>query len=130
LSHELRTPISAIMGWIAVMRTRRGDAAKTERALQVIERNALQQAKLIDDLLDVSRIISGKLKLERRPTELSRAVSEAIEAARPAAQERNISLATSVAPGIRVSGDHVRLVQIGSNLLSNAIKFTPEGGRI
>lgn len=130
LSHELRTPLSAIMGWIAVMRTRRGDPAKTEKALQVIERNALQQAKLIDDLLDVSRIISGKLKLERRPTDLSHAVSEAVDAQRPAANEKKLTLTASVIPGAWVSGDHVRLVQIAANLLTNAIKFTPAGGRI
>ena len=130
LSHELRTPLSAIMGWIAVIRARSGDPGTTQRALEVIERNAKHQAKLIDDLLDVSRIISGKLRLERAPVDFSQAIGEAIDAARPAANDRETALNASVEPGILVHGDYSRLVQIASNLLTNAIKFTPRHGTV
>ena len=130
VSHELRTPIAAIMGWIAVIRTRRGDAGKVDEALAIIERNATQQAKLIDDLLDISRSISGKLQVERERTDLSEAVQEAIDGVRPAATEKEIDLHVAVPRGIAIDGDYGRLVQIADNLLSNAIKFTPRRGRV
>ena len=130
LSHELRTPVAAIVGWIAVLRARRGDAQKTEQALAVIERNALQQTRLIDDLLDVSRIVAGKLRLERKPTDLSAAIGEALDGVRPLARDKRIALEARIEPAIAVHGDHSRLVQVAANLLVNAVKFTPEDGRI
>jgi signal transduction histidine kinase len=130
LSHELRTPLSAIIGWIAVIRARGHEPGKMQQALDIIERNAAQQAKLIDDLLDVSRIISGKLQVRREPADLSAAVNEALDAARPAAQEKGLVLQATVQPGIRVDGDYLRLIQITNNLVSNALKFTPKKGRV
>jgi signal transduction histidine kinase/DNA-binding response OmpR family regulator len=131
LSHELRTPMNAIMGWAQLLREGKLDAATTARAVQTIDRNARVQTQLISDILDVSRIVSGKLRLDVRPVELVRAVEAALDTIRPAAQARSIDLQTVLDAGTGlVSGDVDRLQQVVWNLLSNAIKFTPHGGRV
>jgi signal transduction histidine kinase len=131
LSHELRTPLNAILGWVQVLRTGKLDAAAGARALETIERNSRAQAQLIADLLDVSRIITGKLRLELKPVELSRIIDAALDSARPAADAKAIELVVSLAPlESPVLGDNDRLHQVIWNLLSNAIKFTPRGGRV
>ena len=131
LSHELRTPMNAIMGWAQLLREGKLDAATTARAVQTIDRNARVQTQLISDILDVSRIVSGKLRLDVRPVELVRAVEAALDTIRPAAEARDIDVQTALDAGAGlVSGDADRLQQVVWNLLSNAIKFTPSGGRV
>ena len=133
LSHELRTPLSAILGWTRTLRTGAADAAKVEHGLEVIERNVRAQTKLIDDLLDVSRIITGKLRLTVRPAPLAPIIDAALDAMRPAAEAKDIQIAVErrVSPGEdMVVGDPDRLQQVVWNLVSNAIKFTPPGGRV
>jgi signal transduction histidine kinase/ActR/RegA family two-component response regulator len=131
LSHELRTPLNAILGWAQVLRSGKVDAPTTERALEAVERNARAQAQLISDLLDVSRIITGKLRLELRPVDLPRILEAALDSVRPAAEAKEIHL--HIVPG-QVAGPFVgdpdRLQQVFWNLLSNAIKFTPQGGSV
>jgi PAS domain S-box-containing protein len=130
LSHELRTPLSAILGWAQVLRTR-GDAATQPHAIASIERNARLQVQLIEDLLDLSRIVAGKVRLETRPVELGPVLLAAIETIRPAAEAKSLELVVQIdaAPAV-VRGDPDRLQQIFSNLLSNAMKFTPSHGRV
>jgi PAS domain S-box-containing protein len=131
LSHELRTPISAVLGWTQVLTAAKPDEETLNRALESIVRNARQQVQLIDDLLDLSRIIAGKLRLEVRPVDLVPAVLAAVETTRPAAQAKEIQITSQLDPGTcAVMGDPDRLQQIFWNLLSNAVKFTPAGGRI
>jgi signal transduction histidine kinase/ActR/RegA family two-component response regulator len=131
LSHELRTPLTSLMGWACLMRGPALNEAMLQQGLEAIERAAKVQSQLIDDLLDVSRIISGKLNLDVRPVELASAVEAAIGVVRPAADAKSIQLTYSAGSSIGViSGDSARLQQIVWNLLSNAVKFTPEGGRI
>ncbi|HXG65548.1 MAG TPA: ATP-binding protein [Blastocatellia bacterium] len=131
VSHELRTPLNAIMGWSHMLRAQKQDAASLARGLEVIERNARLQAQLIEDILDVSRIITGKLRLRLRPTRLAPVVHQAVEAARPAARAKGIHLEEALDYSVgAVSGDPDRLQQVVWNLLSNAIKFTPKGGRV
>ncbi|HEX8557253.1 MAG TPA: CHASE domain-containing protein [Pyrinomonadaceae bacterium] len=131
LSHELRTPLTAILGWAKMLRAGPADAAMTARGLEAVERNAVAQTRLIDDLLDVSRVITGKLRLEARPVELSRVVEAGVESVRPAAEARGVRLDVRLgAGGALVSGDPDRLQQVVWNLLSNAIKFTPGGGTV
>ncbi len=131
LSHELRTPLNAILGWAQVLRTGKVDEATTARALEAVERNARAQAQLISDLLDVSRIITGKLRLELTPVELPRIIDAALDSVRPAADAKGIrirlTLDSAVGPLV---GDPDRLQQVIWNLLSNAIKFTPKGGAV
>jgi PAS domain S-box-containing protein len=131
LSHELRTPLTAMLGWLAIMRGHRLDQKTTEHAIETIERNAQAQAQLIEDLVDVSRIVGGKLNLEVRPINLLPAIKAAIEVVRPAADAKSISIEincdSSVGP---VSGDPARLQQVIWNLLANAVKFTPKGGTV
>jgi len=131
LSHELRTPLTAILGWAKVLLLKRDDPASLGRGLDAIARNAKAQARLIDDLLDMNRIASGKLRLEVQSTDLASVVEAAVEAARPSAEAKEIRVQTllSPLPG-PVSGDPHRLQQVIWNLLSNAIKFTSRGGRI
>ena len=130
-SHELRTPLTAVVGWARLLRTGKLDAENSERALEAIERNAALQTKLIDDLLDVSRIITGKLSLDRRAIEMAHVVSDAVNTVRPAADAKNITIETSFdANAEPVLGDANRLQQVVWNLLSNAVKFTPKNGRI
>jgi PAS domain S-box-containing protein len=131
LSHELRTPLTAMLGWLSILRAHRVDQKTTEHAIETIERNAKAQAQLIEDLVDVSRIVGGKLNLELRPIDLLPVINAAIEVVRPAAEAKTISIEinynSSVGP---VSGDPDRLQQVIWNLLSNAVKFTPKGGSI
>ena len=132
LSHELRTPLHAIVGWIALLRARPFDDETRAHALEVIERNAKAQTALIEDLLDVSRITLGQLRLTWRPVELAPVVFSAVDAIRPTAETKDVTISTDIAldPEITVRGDATRLRQIFWNLLSNAVKFTPEGGRV
>ena len=131
LSHELRTPLNAILGWVRLMSSGNLDAATVQRALEIIERNTRLQAQLIEDLLDVSRIISGKLRLDLRPAALSSVVEAAIESVRPTADAKRITIQfTSTAASDNVLIDVGRMQQVIWNLLSNALKFTPEGGRV
>jgi PAS domain S-box-containing protein len=131
LSHELRTPLNSIMGWAQVLRTRPSDESMRARALETIERNARAQAQLIADLLDVSRIVSGKLALDLAPVQVLGIVEQSLEAARPAAIRAGVRLEVEFRSRAgRVSGDAGRLQQVVGNLLSNAIKFTPRGGRV
>ncbi|MBD2102600.1 response regulator [Leptolyngbya sp. FACHB-261] len=131
LSHELRTPLNAVLGWAQLLRSRNLEPHMTARALETIERNAKSQAKLIDDLLDVSRIINGNLALNVRPVALPPLIEAALEAERYAAMAKGIRVELIVDPSLGlVAGDPDRLQQVVWNLLSNAIKFTPEGGRV
>jgi len=131
LSHELRTPLTSIIGWTNLMRAGQVRGEVQAQALETIERNAKIQSRLIDDLLDLSRIISGKLLLEAREVNLDTVVSNSIEVVRPAANAKGIQLTYECEPGGKtISGDSARLQQVAWNLLSNAVKFTPEGGRV
>ncbi|HEU4593671.1 MAG TPA: ATP-binding protein [Pyrinomonadaceae bacterium] len=131
MSHELRTPMTAILGWTHLLRTSAFGVAESAHALDIIERNAHMQTKLIDDLLDISRIITGKLRLEVRPVDLGAVVEAAVEATRPAAEAKSLRLHSLVDPHAGpVSGDPDRLQQVVWNLLTNAVKFTPKGGRV
>jgi len=131
LSHELRTPLTAILGWSHILRTKREDHDTLSRGLETIERNAKVQAQLIEDILDVSRIVTGKLRVELRPIELGAVVQAAIEVVRPAAESKAIALDVDLmAAPCTIEGDAERLQQVAWNLLSNAVKFTPQGGRI
>lgn len=131
LSHELRTPLTAILGWLTLMRANKLDERTTTHAIETIERNAKAQAQLIEDLVDVSRIVGGKLSLEVRPTDLLSVVNAAIEVIRPAADAKFIKLeVNSDSWSGFVSGDPARLQQVIANLLSNAVKFTPNGGSV
>ena len=131
VSHELRTPISAVLGWARLLRTGKLDATASARAVEVIERSAAAQAQLVDDLLDVSRVERGELRLYVRPVDLHAVVEAAIEAVRPAATARGTTIAADLdAAAGPVVGDPARLQQVTWNLLSNAIKFTPHGGRV
>ncbi len=131
LSHELRTPLTSILGWASMVRNGEVEGANATRALETIERNARSQARLIDDLLDVSRIITGNLRLDLNPLNLTPIVEAAIDALRPTADVKGIQLKTEFTPGeCLVKGDPNRLRQVIWNLLSNAIKFTPEDGAV
>jgi PAS domain S-box-containing protein len=131
VSHELRTPLNSILGWAQLMRAGRLDEPTSIRALESIERNAKAQAKLVDDLLDVSRIISGKLRLEIRPIQLLSVINDAIDSLRHALDAKSIRLELFLDPAAsHVQGDPARLQQVTWNLLSNAAKFTAGGGRI
>ncbi|HEY9230510.1 MAG TPA: ATP-binding protein, partial [Blastocatellia bacterium] len=131
VSHELRTPLNSMMGWAQLLRTGNLDKPDIARGLEAIERNARAQTQLVDDLLDVSRIITGKLRLNICPIELSAIIRATIDMVRPAASAKAIQLEFSATHGVSViSGDPDRLQQIVWNLLSNAIKFTPKGGRV
>ena len=131
VSHELRTPLTAIVGWLHLVRTGQMDAPSVERALETVERNARSQAQLINDLLDVSRVVTGKLHLDVQPVALAAVVDGAITSVRPAADAKRIGIRAALDPRLpNVQGDRDRLQQVFWNLLSNAVKFTPEGGRI
>ncbi|HYP28547.1 MAG TPA: PAS domain S-box protein [Blastocatellia bacterium] len=129
VSHELRNPLNSLLGWLHIVRTRRLDEAATAHAIEAIENNARMQARLINDLLDLSRISSGKLHLTIADLDLAQVVETAIQQMRPSADEKNISIETSLESSL-VLGDSDRLTQAVQNLLSNAIKFTPRGGVI
>ena len=131
LSHELRTPLNPILGWAKLLRSRSFDASSRDRALETIERNAKLQTQLIEDLLDVSRILQGKLSLNICAINLAEVIEAAIETVSFAASTKSIQIHTVLAPTIvQVSGDPSRLQQVVWNLLSNAIKFTPAGGQV
>ncbi len=131
LSHELRTPLTSILGWASMIRNGEVEGAAATRALETIERNARSQARLIDDLLDVSRIITGNLRLDLNPLNLTAVVEAAVDALRPTADVKDIKLSTQFTPGeCLVKGDPNRLRQVIWNLLSNAIKFTQRGGSV
>jgi PAS domain S-box-containing protein len=131
LSHELRTPLSAIVGWTHMLRSGQLDAATATRAIETIDRNARVQTQLISDILDVSRIVSGKLHLDVRPIELASAITAALDTVRPSADAKGLTLESSLEPAaMPVSADPDRLQQVVWNLLANAIKFTPRGGRV
>jgi signal transduction histidine kinase/ActR/RegA family two-component response regulator len=131
LSHELRTPLNAVLGWAVTLRTAQLDAATRARALEAIERNARAQSQLIEDLLDISRIVTGKLRLDVRLLEPIVVVEAALDAMRPAARAKDIEITTALEPRTGpVYGDPDRLQQVVLNLLTNAIKFTGKGGRI
>ena len=131
VSHELRTPLTAISGWAHLLSDGKLDDTAQSRGLEAIERQARSQRQLIDDLLDVSHIVSGKLRLDGREVEPSRIINGAIDAVRPTAETKNIHMVVDLdlLKGA-VFGDSERLQQVIWNLLSNAIKFTPEGGRV
>ncbi|MBI3950706.1 MAG: response regulator [Acidobacteria bacterium] len=131
VSHELRTPMAAILGFADLLRSGELDEVNAARAIQIIDRNAQAQAQLIEDLLDVSRIVTGKLTLNVRPVELVPIIYVALDTIKPAAESKGISLETKLNPTVGpISGDPDRLQQVVWNLLSNAIKFTPRGGRV
>jgi signal transduction histidine kinase/CheY-like chemotaxis protein len=129
VSHELRTPLNAILGWTATLR-RRKPGPDVERALEVIERNARRQARLIDEVLDVSRIISGKLTLNVSSLVLADVVRAAIETVSPAAAAKQVRIVSDLDPTLPIVADGDRLQQVTWNLLANALKFTPIGGTI
>ncbi len=131
LSHELRTPLTSILGWATLIRQGEFDEANFDRAIETIERNARSQARLIDDLLDVSRIITGNLRLQIRPIDLVSVVEAAKDGLRPTAEAKRITLHTELEPeSCLVKGDPNRLRQVIWNLVINAIKFTPRGGNV
>lgn len=131
VSHELRTPLNSILGWAQLLQTGSLDESASSRALMTIERNTKTLAQIIEDLLDVSRIITGKLLLDVQPVELHSVVEAALESIRPATDAKSIQLQVSLDAGVgAVSGDPNRLQQIVWNLLSNAIKFTPTAGQV
>ena len=131
ISHELRTPLSAILGWARMLRLGQLSPEDSIKALDTIERNARAQAQLVDDLLDVSRIITGKLRMDVRPADPNAFIDAAVESVRPAADAKGVRVQKVVDTGaISIPGDPVRLQQVIWNLLSNAIKFTPRGGRV
>lgn len=131
VSHELRTPLSAIVGWTYMLREGTVSAEQVPHALETIERNARAQTQLVNDLLDVSRIISGKIQIETLPVDLSGVIASAVGTVRLAAEARTISLEINLGENLPlITGDVRRLQQVVWNLLSNAVKFTPSGGRI
>jgi signal transduction histidine kinase/DNA-binding response OmpR family regulator len=130
LSHELRTPLTAILGWSHLLRMNKLREPQFAHALETIERNARSQSQLIDDLLDVSRIVTGKLQIEFSTVNLSPVIEAAVESVHPALTSKEIKLEIVLEPGVRVQGDANRLQQIFWNLFTNAIKFTPKGGNI
>ena len=131
ISHELRTPLSAILGWARMLRMGQLSGDDAGKALETIERNARAQSQLIDDLLDVSRIITGKLRMDVQPADPNSFIDAAVEAVRPAAEAKGVRVQKIMDTGpVAIPGDPVRLQQVVWNLLSNAIKFTPRGGRV
>ena len=131
VSHEIRTPLTAIIGWSHLLRSGRLDEATTRRAMETIDRNAKAQAQLIEDILDVSRVITGKLRLRNEPVDIASVINAAIDSVQLAIDSKDLHLEVTLDPSVRHTfGDAGRLQQVVWNLLSNAIKFTPSGGRI
>jgi PAS domain S-box-containing protein len=130
VSHELRTPLTAMLGWVSVLRQAKLPPDRVARALQTIDQNGRVQAALIDDLLDVSRIVTGRLHIEFAAVDLRAVLEAALDGIRPAAAVKGVRLASSLAADATVSGDAIRLRQVVSNVLSNAVKFTPAGSGI
>ena len=131
VSHELRTPLNAVLGWTSLLRSTQMDEVRRAKALETIERNARLQQKIVEDILDVQRIIGGQLRLDREPMPFRPVVESAVESIRPMAAGKSIALTVELGddPAILI-GDHARLQQVVWNLLSNAMKFTPEGGGV
>jgi len=131
LSHEIRTPLNAIVGWVSILRNEKRNDADLEEGLDVIQRSTDAQVRIISDILDVSRILSGKMTLDIRPSDLSAVIKAAVDATRPAAEARGVALVIDLDPSARyASCDAARMHQVVVNLLSNAVKFTPKGGRV
>jgi PAS domain S-box-containing protein len=130
VSHELRTPLNAILGWTQMAHLRGNDRDVVERAIGVMERNAKALARIVDDILDVSRIVNGKLQVEMTKTDFTEVARAALEIARPSAGVKGVTLGESLAEDCAMRGDHGRLEQVVTNLLSNAIKFTRQGGKV
>src|SRR5262245_34832545 len=131
LSHELRTPLNAVIGWSRILKAGRLDNESSLHAIEVIERNAWAQKQIIEDILDVSRVITGKLQLHLGPVDLIAVVKAALDAVRPALEAKDIRIETDFPEGLKVlAGDADRLQQVVWNLLSNASKFTPVGGTV
>ncbi|HEY8078737.1 MAG TPA: ATP-binding protein [Labilithrix sp.] len=127
VSHELRTPLSSILGWTQVLTK---DPSLAQKGLAIIERNARAQQRLVEDMLDLGRIITGKLRVDTEPVDLATLARDAVESAKPGAATRGVDLEVAAAATVRLAGDAARLRQVVVNLVSNAIKFTPEGGRV
>jgi signal transduction histidine kinase len=130
LSHELRTPLNAVLGWAQIVQAASPRDPTIVRALASIKRNAEAQQRLVEDLLDVSRIVTGKFPLDRHPFDLQTAVAAAVDAIRPSAAAKNIQLDVAIDSAAQIEGDPDRIQQVAANLLSNAVKFTPQGGHI
>ncbi|QRK05859.1 PAS domain-containing protein [Archangium violaceum] len=131
VAHELRTPLTTILGWASILRTNMLSPEKQAHALETVERSARVQAQLVDDLLELSRLVAGKMRLEMQPVSLAPVVEAAMAAVRPAAEARDIRIEPRLEPGVGpVQGDPRRLQQVAGTLLSLAIKFTPEGGQV
>ncbi|MEO8648171.1 MAG: ATP-binding protein [Acidobacteriota bacterium] len=132
-SHELRTPINSILGWARLLKAGNLDSTKAAKGVNTIIKNSEIQSRLIQDLMDVARVISGKLELERQQVDPAEIIKLAVESIRPAASQRSIEVTLSVDPaptGLTIIGDRDRLMQVFSNLLTNAVKFTPSGGKV
>jgi signal transduction histidine kinase/ActR/RegA family two-component response regulator len=130
LSHELRTPLNAILGYARMLQTRVLEPSKRDKAIETIERNATSLAQIVEDVLDISRIVAGKLRLNVQAVDLPDVVRSAVDAVTPAADAKNLRMETVLDPQAPISGDPERLQQILWNLLSNAVKFTPKGGKV
>jgi signal transduction histidine kinase len=131
ISHELRTPLNAIVGWTTILRSGKADQQLFDKGLEVIQRNALLQNRMIEELLDVSRTIAGKIVLDNKLLEMASIIGDAVNSIRPVADAKHITISTEIHPDVgRLSGDADRLQQIVGNLLSNSVKFTPDGGHI
>ena len=129
-SHELRTPLNAVLGWTQILQTTRADGVRLVKALAAIRRNAEAQQRLVEDLLDVSRIIAGKLAVERAPFDLRAAIGAAVDAVRPAAVSKDLDLQVRMDATPRTLGDAGRMQQVATNLLTNAVKFSEPGGTV
>ena len=130
LSHELRTPLNAILGWIGVLKQQQQSPETLAKAIDVIDRNSRRQSQMVDDLLDVSRIMSGKLRLDVQRLDVASVIEEAVASAQPAADAKGVRLVKVLGSAAIVQGDPGRLQQVVWNLVSNAIKFTPRGGLV
>jgi PAS domain S-box-containing protein len=131
VSHELRTPLTAIAGWSELLKSGPWDEERVRKGLEIIARNARSQTQLIDDILDVSRIIAGKVRVTRKPVLVRSVIEAALDTVRPVAETKDIHVEVTIAPDVdTLLGDEARLQQVVWNLLSNAVKFTPKGGRV
>ncbi|HEU4872745.1 MAG TPA: HAMP domain-containing sensor histidine kinase [Pyrinomonadaceae bacterium] len=131
ISHELGTPLNAIVGWTTLLRSGKADQQLFDKGLEVIQRNALLQSKMIEELLDVSRIVAGKIILDNQLLEMASIIDDAVSSIRPVADAKHITIFTDIHPDVgRLIGDANRLQQVVGNLLSNSVKFTPDGGHI